>query len=130
EHHDLCKPGYGIKKHDDRVMGTCLVVADHQADKIDGKKTRGVHGVGKSKDDQRAHRHEWRMQPLRQGEPIEHERYDLTASEANDAAEDRIAQQSHQRIRPAFSPISKISTSRRARNIAKGSFVPDSTSRT
>src|SRR6185369_12663431 len=83
-------------------MGTCLVVADHQAGKIDGKKTRGVYGVGKSKDDQRAHRHEWRMQSLRQSEPIEHERYDLTAGEANDAAEDRIAQQSHQRIRPAF----------------------------
>src|SRR5215475_2456466 len=104
EHHDLREPGYGIEEHDDRVMRARLVVADYETGKIDGKKTRRVYRVGESKDDQSAHRHEWCVQALRQSEPIEDERYDLTAGETDDAAENRVPQKSHQRMRPALLP--------------------------
>src|SRR5262249_13351279 len=102
--HDLREPSYGIEEHDDRVMRPRLVVADYETGKIDGKKTRRVHRVGESKDDQSAHRHEWRVQALRQSQPIEDDCSDLTAGAPDDEPENRVRQKSHQRMRPALLP--------------------------
>ena len=102
EHHDLRQPGHGVEKHDHGIVRACLPVADDQAGEINREEAGRVHRIGGGKDDQRAHRHEWRMQTLRQREPIEHERDDPTAGEADDAAKHRIAQECHQRMRPAL----------------------------
>ena len=65
EHHDLGEPGHGIEEHHDRVVGARRPIADHEAGEIDGEKARGVQRRGKAEDDQRARRHERRMQALR-----------------------------------------------------------------
>ena len=66
EHHDLRQPGHGIEKDDNGIVRAGLPVADHQPGEIDREKTRGMHDVGESEDDQRADRHERRVQALRQ----------------------------------------------------------------
>ncbi len=61
-----------------------------------------MHRIGRGKHDQRAHRHERRVQALRQREAVEHQSDDAAAGDADDAAEHRIAQEYHQRMRPAL----------------------------
>ena len=87
EHHDLCEPGHGIEKHHHRIVGACRAVADYEAGKIDGEKTRGVQGRGEAEDDERARGHERRVQPLRQPQPVEHDHDGAPADDADDGAE-------------------------------------------
>ena len=61
-----------------------------------------MHRIGEGEHDQRAHRHERRVQALRQRQPVEHQRDDPPAGDADDAAEHRIAHEGHQRMRPAL----------------------------
>src|SRR5262249_38060086 len=102
KHYDLCQPCNGVKEYDYGIVCTSLIVAHHQAGKIDREEPRRVHGIGESEDDQRAHRHEWSVQTLRQCQPVKHQGYDLAASDADDAAKNGIAQEGHQSMRPAL----------------------------
>ena len=102
EHHDLRQPGNGVEKNDNGIVGARLLVADHKSGEIDREKSRGVHRVGEGEDNQRADRHERRMQALRQRQSVEHQSNDLAAGETDNAAEDGIAQESHHSMRPAL----------------------------
>ena len=82
EHHDLRQPGHRVEKHDDRIMRARLPVAHDKSGEIDREEAGGMHHVGEGEDDQRAHRHERRVQALRQRQTVEHQRDDAPAGDS------------------------------------------------
>ena len=83
-------------------MRASLAVADHKACQIDREKSRRVNRVGEGEEDQRAHSHERRVQPLRQSQPIEHQGYNPPTDNTDDAAEAGIEHEGRQPVGPAL----------------------------
>src|SRR5450830_1426734 len=74
----------------------------HSSGQIDREKAGRMYGLGGREYDKRAHRHERRMQSLRQSKPVEHQRDDPPAGDADDATQHGIAQEDHQHMRPGL----------------------------
>ena len=130
EHHDLRQPGDGVEENHDGVVCARLPVADHKSGKIDGEKTRRMHALAKAKTTSALTATNGACRPCARYEPVEHQ--GMTCPPARPMTQPSTASRSESRrsVRPTLIADHSISTSSKARNTAKGSLVPDSTSST